>query len=86
MLSERRENLLNLIVEEYVESAVPVGSKSIVEKHRVPYSSATVRIEMARLEDEGHQIAKLKNKLVVFPTAVRFLRRHLMGGAADLPS
>jgi heat-inducible transcriptional repressor len=54
MLSERRENLLNLIVEEYVESAVPVGSKSIVEKHRVPYSSATVRIEMARLEDEGY--------------------------------
>jgi len=54
MLSERRETLLNLIVEEYVESAVPVGSKSIVEKHRVPYSSATVRIEMARLEDEGY--------------------------------
>src|SRR5437867_715252 len=53
MLSERRENLLNLIVEEYVESAVPVGSKSIVEKHRFPYSSATVRLEMARLEDEG---------------------------------
>src|SRR5438552_249221 len=53
MLNERRANLLNLIIEEYVDSAVPVGSKSIVEKHRFPYSSATVRIEMARLEEEG---------------------------------
>jgi heat-inducible transcriptional repressor len=53
MLNDRRSSLLNLIVEEYVESAVPVGSKNIVEKHRVPYSSATVRLEMARLEDEG---------------------------------
>src|SRR5262245_8432756 len=54
MLNERRANLLNLIVEEYVDSAVPVGSKNIVEKHRIPYSSATVRIEMARLEEEGY--------------------------------
>jgi dipeptidyl aminopeptidase/acylaminoacyl peptidase len=36
-------------------------------------------VEFIRLEDEGHQIAKMKNKLTVFPTAVRFLRQHLMG-------
>jgi heat-inducible transcriptional repressor len=53
MLNDRRNNLLSLIVEEYVDSAVPVGSKNIVDKHRVPYSSATVRLEMARLEEEG---------------------------------
>ena len=35
-------------------------------------------VEFIRLEDEGHQIAKMKNKLTVFPTAVRFLRQHLM--------
>jgi len=40
-------------------------------------------VEFIRLEDEGHQIAKMKNKLAVFPTAVRFLRQHLMGKAAD---
>jgi dipeptidyl aminopeptidase/acylaminoacyl peptidase len=34
-------------------------------------------VEFLRLEDEGHQIAKLKNKLVAFPLAVDFLRRHL---------
>jgi len=40
-------------------------------------------VEFIRLEDEGHQIAKMKNKLEVFPTAVRFLRQHLMGDAAN---
>jgi heat-inducible transcriptional repressor len=33
---------------------VPVGSQYVVRKHNVPYSPATVRIEMARLEDEGY--------------------------------
>jgi dipeptidyl aminopeptidase/acylaminoacyl peptidase len=41
-------------------------------------------VEFIRLEDEGHQIAKLKNKLIVYPQAVRFLRQHVMGEAATL--
>ena len=36
-------------------------------------------VEFLRLEDEGHQIAKLKNKLVAYPMAVDFLSRHLLG-------
>ena len=35
-------------------------------------------VEFLRLEDEGHQIAKLKNKLLAYPLAVDFLKRHLM--------
>jgi dipeptidyl aminopeptidase/acylaminoacyl peptidase len=35
-------------------------------------------VEFLRLEDEGHQIAKLKNKLVAYPMAAEFLKRHLM--------
>ena len=54
MLTDRRSSLLNLIVEEYVDTAVPVGSKYIVGKHRMPVSPATVRLEMARLEDDGY--------------------------------
>jgi heat-inducible transcriptional repressor len=54
MLTERRSSLLNLIVEEYVDTAVPVGSQYIVRKHSMPVSSATVRLEMARLEEEGY--------------------------------
>jgi heat-inducible transcriptional repressor len=53
MLTERRSTLLNLIVEEYVDTALPVGSKYIVGKHRMPISPATVRLEMAKLEEEG---------------------------------
>jgi heat-inducible transcriptional repressor len=54
MLTERREALLNLIVDEYVDTAVPVGSQYIVRKHGMAVSPATVRIEMARLEEEGY--------------------------------
>ena len=35
-------------------------------------------VECLRLDDEGHQIAKLKNKLTVYPLAIDFLRRHLL--------
>lgn len=34
-------------------------------------------VELVRFEDEGHSISKLKNKLVAYPRAVDFLRRHL---------
>ena len=54
MLTERRAQLLSLIIREYVDSAVPVGSDAIVRKHELPYSSATIRNEMARLEDDGY--------------------------------
>src|SRR3990170_1747511 len=53
MITERRSALLNLIVEEYVDTALPVGSQYIVGKHQMGVSPATVRLEMARLEDEG---------------------------------
>jgi heat-inducible transcriptional repressor len=54
MLTERRQRLLQLIIDEYVNTAQPVGSAAIVEKYELPVSSATIRAEMARLEDEGY--------------------------------
>jgi dipeptidyl aminopeptidase/acylaminoacyl peptidase len=39
-------------------------------------------VEFLRLDDEGHQIAKLKNKLVAYPMAADFLREHLMAPVA----
>ncbi|HZP58603.1 MAG TPA: heat-inducible transcriptional repressor HrcA [Dehalococcoidia bacterium] len=54
MLTDRQATLLGLIVQEYVDTAVPVGSDAIVRKHELPVSSATIRNEMARLEDEGY--------------------------------
>ena len=52
-LSERRARILALIVDDFVGSAQPVGSQSLVERHQLGLSSATVRNEMAALEDEG---------------------------------
>jgi heat-inducible transcriptional repressor len=54
MLTERRQKLLRFIVDDYVGSAQPVGSSALVEKYRLPFSPATIRNEMARLEDEGY--------------------------------
>ena len=51
MLTERQENILKLIVAEYIRSARPVGSKLICDELKC--SSATVRNEMAELEDLG---------------------------------
>ena len=57
---------------------VPVSeAEQMVERLR----SLGRTVEFVRLEDEGHQIAKLKNKLRVYPEAVRFLQRHLLGGS-----
>lgn len=52
MLSERRKELLKLIVEEYIKTANPVGSSLLCDK--LNCSSATIRNEMASLEDMGY--------------------------------
>ena len=52
-LSDRRARILAFIVDDYVGSAQPVGSQSLVERHALGLSSATVRNEMAALEEEG---------------------------------
>lgn len=53
MLTKRQELLLKAIVEEFVNSAEPVGSKTLVEKYGLNYSSATIRNEMSYLESVG---------------------------------
>ena len=53
-LNERRARLLSLIIGEYVDTAQPVGSEHIVRRHKLGISSATVRNEMSRLEEEGY--------------------------------
>src|SRR5579884_3829529 len=54
MLTDRRKDILKLIVEDYVDGAMPVSSDAIARQMTVPVSSATVRNEMAALEDEGY--------------------------------
>lgn len=53
MLDDRKLAVLRAIVEDYVSTNEPVGSKALVERHRLGVSSATVRNDMAALEEDG---------------------------------
>ena len=53
-LDERKKKILSKVIEDYITSAEPVGSKAIVDRHNLDYSPATIRNEMKVLEDEGY--------------------------------
>jgi len=53
MLSGRMTEIFKAIVEEFIATAEPVGSKTLVEKYNLPYSTATIRNEMMELENQG---------------------------------
>ena len=54
MLDDRKLAVLRAIVQDYVSTQEPVGSKSLSERHSFGVSPATIRNEMAVLEDEGY--------------------------------
>jgi len=54
MLDERKAAILRAVVEEYIDTAQPVGSGHVANARGVDVSSATVRNEMAGLENEGY--------------------------------
>jgi len=53
MLNERRRRVLQALVEEYIASATPVGSKTLVNRYELGCSPATVRNELSILEETG---------------------------------
>jgi heat-inducible transcriptional repressor len=53
-LDERKLDVLRAIVEDYVATEEPVGSRALVERHHLNVSPATVRNDMAVLEEEGY--------------------------------
>ena len=53
-LDDRKLEVLRAIVEDYVATQEPVGSKALVERHQLGVSPATVRNDMAVLEEEGY--------------------------------
>ncbi|SDB86754.1 heat-inducible transcription repressor HrcA [Raineyella antarctica] len=54
MLDDRKLTVLRAIVSDYVASQEPVGSKALVDRYQLGVSPATVRNDMAVLEDEGY--------------------------------
>ena len=53
-LSERKKKILQYVVDDYIETAVPVSSKSLTERHLSNLSSATIRNELSVLEELGY--------------------------------
>ena len=54
MLTERRADILGMLVDEYIDTAVPVSSRALVSNPRLEVSSATIRNELAALEQDGY--------------------------------
>ena len=52
-LSDRKRSILRSIVEAHIKLGEPVGSKYLMQEAKIPYSSATIRNEMAELEALG---------------------------------
>ena len=49
MLNERKKKILQIIIEDYISTAEPVGSRTIARKHDLGLSPATIRNEMSSL-------------------------------------
>ncbi|MDE2765948.1 MAG: DeoR family transcriptional regulator, partial [Chloroflexota bacterium] len=54
VLNDRRQAILELIVDDYIRTAAPVPSQQVVRRHSLRVSSATVRNDMAELEEMGY--------------------------------
>lgn len=78
-LTERRQAILKLVIQEFVETATPVASETLVRRYRLNVSSATVRNELAALEELGY-LTHLHTSAGRVPTdaGYRFFVENLM--------
>ncbi len=53
-LTERQKTILMLVIRDYIETAVPVGSNALVKRYHLDLSSATVRNELSALDETGY--------------------------------
>ena len=85
VLSARQRDILRMVVFEYVQTGRAVGSRTVVEKFRLPLSSATIRNEMAVLEEAGLlQVLHTSGGRVPTDAGYRFYVHNLMG-QVELP-
>jgi heat shock gene repressor HrcA len=53
-MNERKLNILKAVIDDYIMTGLPIGSRTISKKHGIALSSATIRNEMADLEELGY--------------------------------
>lgn len=79
MISDRQIKLLSAIINEYINTAEPVGSVEVVSKYNLKYSPATARNEMARLLDLGFlEMLHTSSGRVPTPMAYRLFLDQIM--------
>jgi heat-inducible transcriptional repressor len=85
-LSERQQTILGLAVQTHIETGLPVASKTLVERYDLDLSPATVRNELAFLDEAGY-LAQLHTSAGRIPTEVgyRYFVERLVG-ESELPS
>lgn len=78
-LTDRQIKLLKVIIEEYIETAEPVGSEMLDKKYNLGVSPATIRNEMVRLTTNGFlKQPHTSAGRVPTPMALKFYIQHLM--------
>jgi heat-inducible transcriptional repressor len=81
-LTERRERILKLVVQEFIDKAAPVASDMLVRMYELPVSSATVRNELAMLEEMGYLTQPYTSGgRIPTDSGYRFFVEHLMDSA-----
>ena len=79
-LTERQERILDLVTRTYIETGMPVGSNTLVERFEMRVSSATVRNELAALGELGY-LVQLHTSAGRIPTEMgyRYFVQKLLG-------
>jgi transcriptional regulator of heat shock response len=78
-LTQRQIEILKSLIEEYIETAEPVGSETLEKKHALSASPATIRNEMVRLTNYGYlKKTHISSGRVPTPAAMKFYVKQLM--------
>lgn len=78
-LTQRQIEILKSLIEEYIETAEPVGSETLEKKHSLSASPATIRNEMVRLTNYGYlKKTHISSGRVPTPAAMKFYVKQLM--------
>lgn len=84
MLTERRVKIFKAIVDEFIKTAEPVGSITLMKKYDLPYSSATIRNDMVVLEEMGFlEKTHTSSGRVPSTAGYRFYVEHLLENKLD---
>ncbi len=78
-LTQRQIEILKALIEEYIETADPVGSETLEKKHNLTASPATIRNEMVKLTNLGYlKKAHISSGRIPTPQAFKFYVNQLM--------